>query len=371
MKTLSRILGALVLSLTACQTSPFRRGEVVAQTSSDQCRQILASADWSREVTLMASLQDLFEAHCDQESIQLGGLLREALRDKYYSFSDEILSILGPEEMNQTYVLESHERVYVTVLMAMSSLRLGKLVEGRVELRRASDELNAILYNHGRDRVTSALIASLGEENLAAPFWRFAGLEQFSEESSEPLKIYAVGHFDGYNWRLGELQNFYKIEPKTPIPRACVSQTGALVPIEDWVHKIQIRHRSDYHPLLNFKSYVRLPVGIGYGAVLAGSGVGIAVLGCGMDSKNSKGCESAIQAGAAVASLAPNAFEYPVQPDLRHWPSSPVAFLMTRAQNLEMESCRLPLQPTRSLWAQQASRSAGKPCVRNGLCRSF
>lgn len=341
----------VLLLLEGCQTSPLKRNEIQLLTNSKLCSPLLDQADWGDEVGLLKLTQDLFRASCFKESLQLGRLLRERLLDKDYSVTAEALSVLGPEQMTQTYVLESHERVYLTLLLVMNHLGLEQKDAAQVELRRASNELDAIIYTHGRDEVSALLIATLwqelGEDNLTAPFWRRLGLEEFEARGlTKPWRIYAVGELGAYDWSFGgSAENgFYKIKPKNDLPEKCVSKTGVLIPVRDWVQKMSIRHASTYHPLLNLKSFVRLPIGLGYGLALGGAGVTVAVDGCALTSQgrgggNANACGEAIKTGAWIVSKAPSVFDYAVQPDLRHWPESPAAFLVTRAQSLEDESC--------------------------------
>lgn len=357
---LSLILLFVTLLSQACTTSPIKRGEVQRLSSSKVCGQILDNADWDREETLLGTTQDLYQSFCYHESLKLGEMLRSRLRDKEYSVTSEVLSVLGPEQMTQTYVMESHERVYLTILLAMNSMQLKNVEAAKVELRRASQDLDAVLYNHGRDDVSHLLLAGLwedlGESEMAAPYWKRIGLENLAAPAglANPWHIYAVGEMQGYDWGLGGRGSIYNITSKVKLPEKCVSGTGALIPISDWVGKMQIRHTDDYHPLLNLKSYIRFPIGVGYGLLLGTSGVGVAVLGCAADANgngngisNGELCGNSIKAGAMLAGQAPNAFNYAAQPDLRHWPKSPVAFLVTRSPDPSLETCASSLPRTR------------------------
>lgn len=343
------------LLLQACVTSPVKRRDITRISSDRRCGEILDSADWDREESLLGTTQDLLEARCHPESLELGRLLRDRLRDKDYSVTAEALSVLGPEQMSQTYVLESHERTYLTLVLAINHIEMGKHEAAKVELRRATQELDAVLYNHGRDDASHILMAGLweevGEPDLAAPYWRRLGLEQFASarDLANPWRIYAVGNLEGYDWRMGEGAGggIYRITPKTEIPKKCVSATGALIPIDDWVRKMELRHAHDYHPLLNFKSYVRFPIGLSYGVLLGGTGLAVAVGGCAAVSQgggSGNGCRAAFELGGALMAEAPNAFNYAAQPDLRHWSKSPVAFLITRSPAPEAESCATSLR---------------------------
>lgn len=343
-----RSLFVLILCIflqSGCTTSPLSSSSV-PRGENAVCNDVLNAAPWDNEVKLLRTTQVLFTNRCFKETITLSHLLREGLRDKSYSVSGEVVSLLGPESMTQTYVLESHERVYLSILSALSFLGMKQKEDAEVELRRASQELDAVLYNHGRDDVSALLLAGVWDQldhhDIAAPYWRRLGIDP-SSLSAETKQIYGLGSLQGYDWRLRlTSQSSYEIHPQAPLPEKCVSATGVRIPITDWVRKIQARQDPTYHPLLSLKSYLRFPVGVSYGLLLGTSGLSVAILGCGLTAQyNSSGdlCETAIRIGGKIISETPNAFNYAVQPDLRHWPETPTAFLVTSARDLEKETC--------------------------------
>ena len=50
-------------------------------------------------------------------------------------------------------------------------------------------------------------------------------------------------------------------------------------------------------------------------------------------------CEMSIRGGMELMQMAPTVFTNTVRPDLRHWELLPAAFVLTRASDLESESC--------------------------------
>lgn len=361
-------LGFVAILIQACTTSPVRRHEIATEHHLRVCAKILDGADWTREERLLEVTQRLHDARCHRKSLRLGNLLRERLRDKEYSVSSEVLSLLGPEQMTQTYVLESHERAYLAILMAQDHWALGEREAAKVELRRAGREVDALLYNYGRDDVTHVLLAGLwekwGEPETAAPYWRRLGLETFAESGERsPIRLYSVGRFEGYDWSFGgpaDAGGIYHVRSKSALPERCVSATGALVPIDDWVRKMQLRHAHAYHPLLNVKSYVRFPVGVGFGLLLGGTGVAVAVGGCAAvadQGGSGEGCRMAVELGAHIAAQAPGVFNYAAQPDLRHWEHTPVAFLVTRQPDLRAEACAANVNAVPFLTSPESDRT--------------
>lgn len=354
-REMERILLSMLLGifLSACQTSPFRLSDRFAGHTHDGCRKILSEAEWNDEVSLLETTQKLHLSLCSAEVLRLGSMLRSALRDKHYSVSTELISFVIPEKHVTTYTLESHERVYLTLLMAMSSLRLGDREATSIELRRASDEMNAVLYNHGSDGINSALIASLWEEidepGLAEPFWRRSGL--IPPAKGRRLRIYGIGALEGFHWKAGGGKgDFYQITAKNRLPVQCASSSGALIPVTDWIRKVEIRHNSASHPLLYAKSLVRLPLGLGAGALLGAGGFTVAVGGCGLafaaagESRAATDgamslCADSVKLGAQLMAHAPEIYDFAAQPDLRHWPRAPEAFLITTASSVWDEPC--------------------------------
>ena len=70
--------------------------------------------------------------------------------------------------------------------------------------------------------------------------------------------------------------------------------------LRKWAQKIAKRHEHDYHPLLNLKSWARLPVATGYGLVAGTGAVGVGVGGCAvgvyLKDNNNEICKASIEA---------------------------------------------------------------------------
>ncbi len=335
--------------------------------TSPDCQLMIEATQLSDPLNALDTLSDLYTKKCYLETVALGQWLQRRYRDKSYSVSAEFASILFPEDFLSEYVLESYERIYLSALMAAAFSRLEKNESAAVELRRSYSESKAILYNFGDDPITALLIAAIWEKlqsvNDSRPFW--SSLQAYSREGEPahkfateriseidqsvpnkgPWHVYVVDHFPKLDWSLnfgGGSEGYYDITTERKMPENCQSKTGLLMNVEPWVRKVAARYKQDYHPLLNIKSWVRLPVGIAYGLSTFAVGTGVAVGGCALDaSLEAKGifCQGAVQAGGYLIAQSPRVVEFAIKPDLRHWRKMPGAILVTNAQSLHGEPC--------------------------------
>lgn len=345
-------IALILLVVTGCASQVKLRDP--AEFSSNECR-IKFGENMSQDTDAQLDhASDLFQHHCFKEAIQVADYIRKERRDKYYSMSAEVAEVFVPEGSFTPYVLESYERSFLTLLMAASHLRLGHEEEALVELRRAVNEENARLYNHGQDPVISFLLAALWDRfdpSLSRPHWqalasradiepaviefsrkRIAEIDR-AENSRVNWRITLLGQFPDLDWHSHYLTNKpYSIVSKTPFPKACSGPKALLVPTEPWLRKLSTRHNSDYHPLLFTKSLVRFPLGVAYGAVLVSTAVGLGVGGCVADAqaKGSNGelCRQSLDLAGKLLDVSSSLVEYTLRPDMRHWKKVPVAFLI-------------------------------------------
>ena len=359
----------MVAALTGCRTG----GEHGVGVPS-QCGLFGKQLDWSHRIKVLNHLSLAFTQGCDQAIIQYAGKAQEEFRHKTFSVSQETASVFLSDGALTEYVLESYERTYLSVLLAASYLRIGHPEEAKVELRRLDHELFAPLYNFGEDPVNVLLSAVLwevlGEPGDARTDWyRVAEplssgllvvnpiLKAFAREQVARLdqgthgplawQVFGVGRFPEVDWELkffGGKDGYFAIKPKSSFQPICVSETGIRIPTESWFDKIAHRHDQAYHPLLNIQSWIRLPIGVIYGLVPFSLGAGVAVGGCaGAASLGGRGsgdlCALSILGGAHLMGVAPTVFQNTIRPDLRHWDLVPAAFVITRAPDLESESC--------------------------------
>lgn len=330
-----------------------------AQFSSSEC-QIKFRENMDKDTdSQLDHASELFRQHCFKETIQIADYIRTQRRDKYYSMTAEVAEVFVPEGSFTPYVLESYERSFLTLLTAASHLHLGQREKALVELRRAVDEENARLYNHGEDPVISFLLAALWDRfdpTLSRPHWqslkgrpdvepavvefaakRIAEIDR-AENSRVNWKISGVGNFPALDWHSHYFTSKpYSIISRSPFPRACVGPKALLMPTEPWLRKLSTRHNSDYHPLLFTKSLVRFPVGVAYGAVLVSTAVGVGVGGCVADAhaqgSNGELCRTSLDAAGKLIGVSSNLVEYTLRPDMRHWKKVPIAFLIENEGN--------------------------------------
>lgn len=360
-------LGFAFLLLAACSSLPERLDVPVTTKGNPVCGNLARKIPARKAEATLDRVSHLFESKCFAETIALGRWIRSHFREKSYSITAETLSIFVPEESASDYTLESYERTYLAILMAAAHLSIGEREAAAVELRRSYSESQAILYNFGEDPVNALLVASLwdnlGEAGSARPFWmkvqesqaELAPLHSFAKEqiaridSSRPLaqpwNIVLVNRLPILDWKIrlaSSESGYYELAPKTEFPNQCRSRSGAVLPTEPWVKKIGRRYAKDYHPLLNLKSWVRLPIGVAYGVTTFGLGLGIVVGGCAADfyaEAEGNLCEVAAEGGGALMGASGDVMDYALQPDLRRWRNVPAAVLVTAANKTSDEIC--------------------------------
>jgi hypothetical protein len=300
---------------------------------------------------------DLFGDHCYNETIQVAEYIRSQRRDKYYSMTAEVAEVFTPEGSFTPYILESYERSYLTLLIAISHLEMDREEDALVELRQAVNEENAQLYNQGEDPVISFLLAALWDRfdsTLSRPHWkglsergdldatvtRFAKQRMQDIDRKENSKVHwrisGVGAFPDLDWHSQFFSRKpYKIVAQAPFPRACAGQRSLLLSTKSWANKISIRYNSDYHPLLFTKSLLRLPIGVTYGAIVATTGVGIGAGGCALaasaEDPSGKLCGASLDFAGQIIGESSNLVEFTLRPDMRHWKRVPIAFLIERS----------------------------------------
>lgn len=123
-------------------------------------------------------VSNLFGKACYLEVISLGNYLRNFRRDKFYQLTNETAELLTPEGTFTEYVMESHERGALTILMALSFLQLNREDAALVELRKTADEQKAELYNFGQDPIITLMLAALWDRwspKLSRPIWKSLG----------------------------------------------------------------------------------------------------------------------------------------------------------------------------------------------------
>jgi hypothetical protein len=367
----------LLIGLVGCQTGGGRT------LYGAPCSEIERQIDLSERIDTLNRLADAFERRCYETVIVHGEKARSEFRHKTFSLLKETTNVFIPEGSFIDYVLESYERGYLSLLLAASYANVQKLEEAKVELRQLDHELFTPLYNYGEDPVNLLLSAVLwervGEVNEARVDWlRLRDLDAMwkgkqdavrifaarqvawideGQGVSEPWHVYGIGRFPELTWDLeffGSTNGYFSVKAKEEFLSACRSDTGVRLSTKSWFDKVAIRHSHGYHPLLNVRAWVRLPIGLTYSLVPLAAGAGVMVGGCVLDAAgkgNGALCQLSVIGGMAVMRAAPAVLEGALQPDLRHWEHVPAAFVVTRALKPELEPC-LPKSGTviQRLW---------------------
>lgn len=338
------------------------------------CRKIASRIDFNDRIQTLNYLSDAFYYRCYQLVVESGSRAQSEFRYKKFSILKETGNVFIPEGTFLDYVMESYERGYLTFLVSASYYKLDRPEDAEVELRRLDDEMKAGLYNYGEDPVNIILQAVMWEK-LGAPeesrvdwlnlsdekhlskfITAFASDRIEKIDSGEHLNsdwtIYAVDRFPEITWDLKFVKSdtgYIKVRATDRFLESCSSPTGLRISTKSWMHKIAMRHSHGYHPLVNIRSWIRLPFGIAYGITTFSSGAAIIVGGCALDTAN-KGngalCELSIYGGAALIAQSPKVFKHTLKPDFRHWENVPSSFLFTTADNPAHEPCaqNLPSQ---------------------------
>jgi hypothetical protein len=267
------------------------------------CADFEKEFDLSNRINALNLLSEASMAHCDNLVVTYGAEARSQFRHKTFSVIRETANVFVPDGTFIEYVLESYERGYLSILLAISYIRLHKAEDAKVELRDLDHELFAPIYNFGEDPVNLLLSAvsweQLGDVGEAHVDWLrlrdfriFAMredplLRRFAEERVSQIDngegavtewhVYQVGRFPQLNWDLrftNSTSGYFSITPKQPFMASCASNTGVLVSSETWFNKIAMRHSQAYHPLLNVQTWIRLPIGVAYSLIPVAAGAG-------------------------------------------------------------------------------------------------
>ena len=272
------------------------------------CAQMETHIDFQDRIDTLRHIAKAFYSGCDEIVIAYGSQAQRDYRYKTFSVLKETSNIFLPDGTFIDYVMESYERGFLTVLLAMSYYREHNFEASKVELRRLEHEIFTPLYNHGVDPVnllfSAVLWEMLGERHEAWVDWkRLASLEglddsirtfashrlQFLDTDKERPRdwgIYAMGSFPHIDWNveiLDTANGYFSVNAQKKFPPGCSSATGVMISTNSWFQKIAMRHNSDYHPLLNAQSWMRLPVGVVYSFTTFTAGAGMAVGGCVLD----------------------------------------------------------------------------------------
>lgn len=355
----------VALVLMSCQSGEFRK-----QTGR-ACHEIEKTISLSERIEALNLLSEASKAHCDELVATYGMQARSQFRHKSFSVTRETANVFVPDGTFIEYVLESYERGYLSILVAISYVRMHKFEEAKVELRDLDHELFAPIYNYGEDPANLLLSAvlweQLGEIGEARVDWfRLRDLPRLTKKEDEALRkfaaqrvsridsgesagaswrVYRVGTFPQLDWDLqftNTTSGYFSITPKQPFIASCASETGLRLSTESWFKKIAIRHSQAYHPLLNVQTWIRLPFGLTYSLIPVAAGAGVMVGGCMLDmAGDGKGslCELSVVGGMALMSTAPRVLEGSLRPDLRHWENVPAAFVVTKASEPNQEPC--------------------------------
>jgi hypothetical protein len=364
----------MIWFMAACSTVPAKKIRPAQLVTP--CDFELASSGSEDPLVQLKLVSSLYDHKCFSEVVILGREIRDHSRDKVYNIFAETLEFFLPAGSTTEYVLESYERTYLSFLMAASYEHLGQREDSSVEIRRAYDEGKAQIYNYGEDLVNLVLQAVLWENSNeplnARPFWlkvqrrsEEAKLQDFASQRISALdqrqsrsgrwRIYSYGHFPQLDWHMNfesKDSGYYEIKQKHAFHKSCASEHSLFISTQDWARKVAIRSRMDYHPLLNLKSWTRLPIGVTLGGTAAVAGIGVGVGGCGAgiylaSAGHGSGdiagqlCEGSFNLGKEIFNKSGAITNYVLEPDLRNWQQVPEGFYITDQDISPKETCKV------------------------------
>lgn len=351
-KLLVLILSTFILM--ACSTTQ-KKMRMEKYTSTD-CLYIFEAAESKAGDGQLDSVSELFRNSCYKEVINLGGYLRKFRRDKFYQLTNEAAELLTPEGTFTEYVMESHERAFLTILISLSYLHLGDENSSQVELRKTYEEHKAELFNFGQDPLINLMLAVLWDRwdsSLSRPFWKSlsqnktleAPLQNFATTRIKEIdafptqtiawKILGFGNQPDVEWQsqiFNLKNNPYKITPRETFPANCTDKDSLVFNSRSWLEKLNSKYSSDYHPTVFAKSLLRFPVGLTYGLVGVTSGVALGVGGCVVAAKAESAdlCESSIKVAGKLIGSSVDFVDYTLRPDMRRWRQLPSVFIFIR-----------------------------------------
>lgn len=369
-KTSPRRWAYIYLFVVFCVSCVDRNGPVdISLEGPEFCSALKKRVDWSDAITSLNNISFFYRKGCYEDVIEQVTFARKNLSHKTFSVAKEALEFLIPEGKVTDYVLESYERGYLSFLSAASYAKLDKPRQVVPELNKLYNEETALTYNHGRDPVNALVQAAMWDNFKdfgfsSRPFWlwlerqddvdpiirkfakdRIKGIDELSSgESPRQWRVYELGRFPDVDWEMKFTDNehgYFRVTPRQSFPSACVDNQVVLLPTQSWFAKIGIRHAHSYHPLVNVKSWIRLPVGLALGLSTYTTGAAIAIGGCVADAQaQAKGnlCQLSMQGAKAVMDLSPGVVKYVLEPDLRHWRELPAAVVVVPADDTSWKS---------------------------------
>ncbi len=373
LKTLFKV--AMFCLLSSCVTTfdPAKLPPI----GPERCSYLKKTIDFDDPISTLNRISMMFDNGCYEETIKFATKAREAYGEKSFSVVKESLELFIAEGTVTDYVLESYERGYLSFLITLSLIKTKQVEQMTASLNRYYKEEVALTYNFGQDPVNTLLQAALWDSFPKAgyssrPFWLWltkapnvpADIKSFATQRIKDLdhkkespkwQIKSVASFPELNWSL-KFQNsttgYFKIKPSTPFIDSCADTETVVMPTKSWFEKIAIRHSHSYHPLVNVKTWIRLPVGLLYGITTAVAGAGIVVGGCAVDAQIDSGdllCQISIHSGSAMIAQSDDVVSGTLRPDLRHWERIPGGFIITSGKSQKKCLSSLPQEDVRLL----------------------
>ncbi|MDH5588323.1 MAG: hypothetical protein OEZ05_17025, partial [Nitrospirota bacterium] len=124
-----------------CQSTASLRPEDTRSAVPLSCAQIAAHINMDDRINTLRDMYRAFSAGCDETVITYGTQAQEQYKYKTFRVFKEASNIFLPDGTLIDYVLESYERGFLSVLVAISYSRLHNPAATQVELRRLDHEI--------------------------------------------------------------------------------------------------------------------------------------------------------------------------------------------------------------------------------------
>ncbi len=327
--------------IISCASKPPYYNEITNEISCDDKSKLIMSKNTEFQLN---SLTILYDRGCYEDVISIGKMLRNKFRDKYYSLINEVAETVVYEGVLKDYVLESHERVFGSLLMAMSYIKLNKKSEAEIEMNIAYDESVAQIYNSGADEVNvfiqgllwlrlvgiekaSPFFEKIENENGFASdhlveFVKYIKKEITNSKAPITLNIQTLNHLPEvtFSW----LRKYNRKYSSVPRLMNCLSDNGILLTTNSWLQNIERRDLPDHDKVLTLKRTLRFPLVVTYTSLVFAVGAGLTYL-------SSQALPNDITGllGALTIFATHKTFVNGLAPDMRYWSDLPEAFYVS------------------------------------------
>lgn len=329
------------------------------------CTESLSRVRKKTDIGGLNLVRQMYHNACYQEVIAAAQYIRAQFRDQTISLTRDLSEVVFYEGTFVDYQMESYERTYLTILVALAYYKQNQIPAVEVELRKAYEESTAVLETKGQDRITLLMMAllweNIGKPEMARPL--FKRIIELSGPKVDPIynlarELHDIPRQGRPQWQITELSNlpemnvtsqssvefrypeyqttdadgkksfdytYYKI-------RNCTESSTQILATDDWLKFLNDRIQFPSNVKSNIKKMARLPLTLLYTTVVFSAGAAITVELA--KSCKSKDCGELIFYTAAATVAATNhTLNAGLVPDTRYWNGLPQAIGITNGNS--------------------------------------